>query len=70
MRQNRSDTTSDSPSETADNRNAEHGGYPSWIFDDPRWIIDPESGMPCVRRTPGAPLVTSEDVKEALRDFP
>ena len=48
----------------------EHGGYPSWIFDDPRWIIDPESGMPCVRRTPGTPMVTSEDVKEALRDFP
>lgn len=48
----------------------EHGGYPSWIFDDPRWIIDPESGMPCVRRTPGAPMITSEDVKEALRDFP
>jgi len=43
---------------------------PSWIFDDPRWIRDPETGMPCVRGTPGARKITSEDVRECLKDFP
>ena len=70
MKQIHADMTTESRTEGADIRRTEHGGYPSWIFDDPRWIIDPESGMPCVRRTPGAPMITSEDVKEALRDFP
>ena len=63
-----SNMKTEQPSE--ESPNPEHGGYPSWIFDDPRWIIDPESGMPCVRHIPGTPMVTSEDVREALRDFP
>jgi len=65
-----SDMTTDSRPENSDIRVTDHGEYPSWIFDDPRWIINPETGSPCVRRTPGTPMVTSEDVKEALRDFP
>lgn len=44
--------------------------YPAWIFDDPRWHIDPETGTPCVRSVPGAPKVTLEDIKKELEDFP
>lgn len=37
---------------------------------DPRWILDPDTGLPCVRATPGVPPITTEDVKRWLQDFP
>jgi hypothetical protein len=40
-------------------------GYPY-----PRWMIDPETGYPCVRSRPGVPKITSEEVREMLKDFP
>ena len=46
MKQDHGDMTTESRTEDSDIRGTEHGGYPSWIFDDPRWIIDPEYGMP------------------------
>lgn len=36
----------------------------------PRVAIDPISGHPVVTRRPGAPLVTNEDIKRWLEDFP
>ena len=40
-------------------------GYPY-----PRWMIDPETGYPCVRSRLGVPKITSEEVREMLKDFP
>ena len=36
----------------------------------PRVIIDPISGYSVVTRQPGAPMVTNEEVKRLLEDFP
>ena len=35
-----------------------------------RIVIDPVSGLPAVTLGPGAPVLTSTDVKEMLSDFP
>ena len=35
-----------------------------------RIVIDPASGLPAVTLGPGAPVLTSTDVKEMLSDFP
>ncbi len=61
------DTMHDEPSELLiyDPDEVPVPGYPF-----PRWAICPISGYPHVRSRPGAPKITSEDVKEALRDFP
>ena len=36
----------------------------------PRVVIDPITGYPVVTRRPGAPMVTNEDIKRWLEDFP
>lgn len=36
----------------------------------PRVVIDPVTGYPVVTRRPGAPMVTNEDIKRWLEDFP
>jgi hypothetical protein len=36
----------------------------------PRVIIDPITGYPVVTGQPGAPMVTNEDIKRWLEDFP
>jgi hypothetical protein len=36
----------------------------------PRVVIDPISGFPVVTKRPGAPMVTNEDIKRWLEDFP
>lgn len=36
----------------------------------PRVVIDPISGHPVVTGQPGAPMVTNEDIKRWLEDFP
>jgi hypothetical protein len=33
-------------------------------------VIDPVSGIPAVTLGPGAPVLTSKEVKEMLSDFP
>jgi len=33
-------------------------------------VIDPVSGLPAVTLGPGAPVLTSKEVKEMLSDFP
>jgi hypothetical protein len=54
-------TTSDEPVE-ADHPYGERTG--------PRVVIDEITGYPVVTARPGAPLVTNEDVKRELEDFP
>jgi hypothetical protein len=36
----------------------------------PRVVTDPITGYPVVTKRPGAPMVTNEDVKRWLEDFP
>lgn len=36
----------------------------------PRVVADPITGYPVVTRRPGAPIVTNEDIKRWLEDFP
>jgi hypothetical protein len=36
----------------------------------PRIVIDPITGYPVVTKQPGAPMVTNEDIKRLLEDFP
>ena len=36
----------------------------------PRVVIDEITGHPVVTKRPGAPMVTNEDVKRMLEDFP
>ena len=36
----------------------------------PRVVIDPISGHPVVTGQPGAPMVTNEDIKRWLEEFP
>lgn len=36
----------------------------------PRVIIDPITGHPVVTGQPGAPMVTDEEIKRLLEDFP
>jgi hypothetical protein len=36
----------------------------------PRVVIDPITGYPVVTKRPGAPMVTDEDIKRLLEDFP
>ena len=36
----------------------------------PRVVIDPITGYPVVTKRPGAPMVTDEDIRRLLEDFP
>jgi hypothetical protein len=36
----------------------------------PRVVIDEMTGYPAVTKRPGAPMITNEDVKRMLEDFP
>ena len=38
--------------------------------DEDRYAIDPRTGFEYVKRRPGEPLLTSEEVRKALEDFP
>jgi hypothetical protein len=54
-------TTQNEPEET-ENPYGERTG--------PRVVIDEITGYPVVTARPGAPLVTNEDVRRELEDFP
>jgi hypothetical protein len=54
-------TTSNEPTET-ENPHSERTG--------PRVVYDEITGYPVVTARPGAPMVTNEDIKRLLEDFP
>jgi hypothetical protein len=61
MTSDTSDTTPNEPAE-AENPYGERTG--------PRVVYDPITGYPVVTARPGAPLVTTEEIKKLLEDFP
>ena len=60
--------TTDNPDTTPNEPTETENPYGEWT--GPRVVYDEITGYPVVTVRPGAPMVTNEDIKRLLEDFP